>query len=325
MLFKVFDCVFARQAEGSGPCRPGPSCNTQWPVMCFLRLLAGLVFLYAPVNSVAGPARTCGALVSGSAIPVLPSRTGHDASSSRAYTVVARYPHDRNAFTQGLAFYQGALYESTGMHGRSSVRRIDPETGHILDSRRLDRALFGEGLTVANRQLVQLTWKSGSAFTYAPGDLRRTGRFSFEGEGWGVAGLDGKLVVSDGSSRLRFFRAGDFRQAGSLRVTYRGWPVEGLNELEQVDGLLYANVYPGDCIAMINPQSGQVTGWIDLDGLMPLSERRNGAAVANGIAYHPESGDLFVTGKLWPYLFRIKLRAPKDLENRRTAGPDSTG
>ncbi len=225
----------------------------------------------------------------------------------RHYAVIARFPHDRDAFTQGLVFYQGRLYESTGLYGHSSVRMLDLESGSVLKINRLDDTLFGEGLTVLDRALVQLTWRAGRALVYRPFDLGHSARFSYTGEGWGSATIGGQLVISDGSTWLRFFDARTHRQIRRLQVTESGRPLGGLNELEAVDGVLLANIYPGDCIAQIDPTTGNVTAWIDLAGLMPMQERPGGSSVANGIAFDPESGRLFVTGKHWPYLFQIRL------------------
>ncbi|VAW75363.1 Glutamine cyclotransferase [hydrothermal vent metagenome] len=235
-----------------------------------------------------------------------------EAAPTHHFDIIARYPHDQDAFTQGLVMYRGELYESTGLRGRSSVRRLDLESGHVLVSRKLNRTLFGEGLAVVDAQLVQLTWQSGSALVYTPHDLHQTGSFRFSGEGWGSTSIGTQLVISDGSSWLKFLEAGDYRHAASLRVTHNGRPLQGLNELEVVDGLIYANVYPSDCIAQIDPHSGHVVGWIDLGGLMPLSERPHSSAVANGIAYNAGTGDLFVTGKLWPYIYQLKLKIKLD-------------
>lgn len=285
--------------------------------------------MYLPISSeaetYAQAAQHCSASTQKSVSYTTALHTVTEAAPDRRYEVVARYPHDRNAFTQGLTFYQGELYESTGLRGRSSVRKLDLKTGQVLETRRLDRALFGEGLAVANHQLIQLTWQSGSAFIYAPDGLRKAGSFTFSGEGWGIVNIEGQLVISDGSSWLRFINPVDYQQTGTLQVMHRGQPLEGLNELEQVNGLIYANIYPGDCIAMIDPQSGQVVGWIDLAGLMPLSKRKNGTAVANGIAYNPENGYLFVTGKLWPYIYQLKLLKNEALPDKQTALPDVTG
>jgi glutamine cyclotransferase len=281
-----------------------------------LRLLCSafaLLPLYSPAAVVA--AEPTAAVASHcSILPV------HDPSSPRArppetarrtpvyrFEVIARYPHDSEAFTQGLTFHDGDLFESTGLYGRSVIRRVELATGATLTQRHLAEQFFGEGLTSVDGRLVQLTWRAGVAFVYAPADLHKVDEFSIAGEGWGTTTFDGRLVVSDGSSRLRFLDPDDYSDTGTIQVMEAGRPVTGLNELEAVRGLIYANVYPGDCLAMIDPGSGAVTGWLDLDGLMPLSERRDGAAVANGIAYNAQTGQLFVTGKLWPYLYQLRL------------------
>ncbi|TCK18214.1 glutamine cyclotransferase [Thiogranum longum] len=246
----------------------------------------------------------------------------------RPYEIVARYPHDQDAFTQGLTFYRGNLYESTGKYRQSSLRLLDLETGNVLKEQRLSHDLFGEGLTVLGQQLVQLTWKSGKAFLYTPDELRETGGFNINGEGWGATGYRNQLVISDGSAWLRFLDARDYHQLKRLQVKFQGNPVKGLNELETVDGLIYANIYPGDCIAQIDPRSGQVVGWINLEGLMPLSARSHSSAVTNGIAYNAETGELFVTGKLWPYIYKLKLlrrKALPDIRPHHRQAPDDAG
>ncbi|NHZ69607.1 MAG: glutaminyl-peptide cyclotransferase [Thermotogales bacterium] len=235
------------------------------------------------------------------------------------YDIIKRIPHDQTAFTQGLVFYQGKLYESTGLRGESSVRRINPETGTVEQSGRLPGLLFGEGLTVWKHRLLQLTWTSGTGLIHRPGNLSEVGRFRYSGEGWGAAVLDGQLVISDGSSRLRFLDPNNFSPVSSLRVSDQGHAVDGLNELETVDGLIFANIYPGDCIAGIDPESGKVVSWIDLAGLMPLSSRPRTEAVTNGIAYNPENGHWFVTGKLWPYIYEIKIREVHAVPDKQAA------
>jgi len=251
-----------------------------------------------------------------------PPRSDTGAVPVRHITSVARYPHDRNAFTQGLVFYKGELYESTGLRGYSSVRRVDLISGRVLKARHLDKKLFGEGLAVINHQLVQLTWETGSGLIYTPVDLQLIGSFTFGGEGWGSTVVDNRLVISDGTARLRFFTTDTYQQVASLDVRDRGAPVEGLNELESVEGLIYANVYPSDCIAQIDARSGQVIGWLDLGELMPRAERTDRAAVANGIAYNPDTRELFVTGKFWPYIFQIKLLQPEN-PDKQTAGDNA--
>ncbi len=248
-----------------------------------------------------------GLLLAGAVPPAVASAPACRAAPAPGFRVLGRYPHDREAFTQGLVFHQGALYESTGLYGRSTLRRIELGSGRVTDSRRLDGMLFGEGLARLGTRLVQLTWKAGVALLYRLDGLRPAGQFRFRGEGWGLTRLGDRLVLSDGSARLRFIDAEGFGAAGTLRVTDRGRPVVGLNELETVDGLIYANVYPGDCVARIDPASGRVLGWLDLGGLLPLAERRNSASVANGIAWDAASRSLFVTGKYWPYIYRLGI------------------
>ncbi len=291
-----------------GLCRFSPDSNQYLPA---LRILVTLFMLLAACLPLVGLAQTLS-----TPLPVTSSNATVSAPL-RGFEVIARYPHDRAAFTQGLTFYQGHLYESTGIRGHSSIRRVELESGRVLESRHLDDSLFGEGLAVIDHHLVQLTWQSGKAFMYTPVDLSKTGVFNYSGEGWGAVGINRKLVISDGSARLKFINVGDHRQTGSLSVRDGKHPIEGLNELEWVEGLIFANVYPSDYIAQIDPVSGQVVGWIDLGRLMPSSERADSTAVANGIAYNPETGALFVTGKLWPYIYQLKLMETEVLPDKQ--------
>jgi glutaminyl-peptide cyclotransferase len=270
----------------------------------------------------AGAPLGCSALTQDSPY-VSAQRSSVKPAPDQLFEVVARYPHDQGAFTEGLVFYRGELYESTGIHGRSSVRRVDLASGQVLNTRSLDTKLFGEGLTVAADRLVQLTWKSGSAFIYAPEDLEQRGAFQLEGEGWGLTTRDTDLIISDGSPTLRFVSATDYRQTRSLEVTDGGRPLQGLNELEMVEDFIYANVYPSDCIARIDPESGKVAGWLDLRGLLPLSERPDRSAVANGIAWRPETRELFVTGKFWPYIYQLKLLKTDVTPGKRVASSET--
>lgn len=224
-----------------------------------------------------------------------------------SYRVMQRYPHDVNAFTQGLVFYQENLYESTGLSGRSSLRKVDLTSGKILQQRRLENRFFAEGLSVLNNQLIQLTWKSGLAFVYNIEDLKPINKFSYDGEGWGNTVINNQLIISDGSSRLKIMDTENFKIISTINVNENQVPVQGLNEMEIVNGKIFANVWPTDCIAQIEPDSGQITGWINLAGLYPAKDRPHRAAVLNGIAYLKEKDRLFVTGKLWPYLYEIKL------------------
>jgi glutamine cyclotransferase len=222
--------------------------------------------------------------------------------------IVARYPHDRQAFTQGLIYRGGFLYESTGLNGQSSIRRVRLETGEVLQRRAVEERYFAEGMTELAGELYQLTWDSQVGFVYDLGTFEPKRRFSYRGEGWGLTHDGTRLIMSDGSPTLRFFEPASMKEISRLRVTDEGRPVEELNELEFVRGQIYANVWMSDRIAMIDPGSGNVTGWLDLRALDP-GVRRDGNAVLNGIAWDPVADRLFVTGKLWPILFEVKVPA----------------
>lgn len=224
------------------------------------------------------------------------------------YEIVHAYPHDPNAFTQGLVFVDGHLYESTGRQGHSSVRMVDLASGWVLKEYDLSKQYFGEGLTDWGDTLVQLTWTSGVAFVYdrSTFTVRRT--FHYKGEGWGLTHDSASLILSDGSATLRFLDPNSFREIKKLKVRDEdNRPVSDLNELEYVRGQIYANIWHEDRIARISPATGRVLGWIDLSGLLQPSEVSAPEAVLNGIAYDSKSDRLFVTGKLWPKLFEIKI------------------
>jgi glutaminyl-peptide cyclotransferase len=232
--------------------------------------------------------------------PVLPE--------SLRVKVVRSFSHDPGAFTQGLVFHAGRLYESTGLVGQSSLRRIDPHTGAVEAQVALDRVLFGEGLAVAGGRLVQLTWRQGRALLWSL-DLAQQGEFQYAGEGWGLC-YDGRhLIMSDGSDRLVRRDVRTFASAGTLRVRAPTGPVQRLNELECVGDAIYANVWPTSRIARIDARSGDVTAWIDAAGLLTREEARRANAL-NGIAYLPASGRFVLTGKLWPRAFEVEFVAP---------------
>ena len=221
--------------------------------------------------------------------------------------MVHAYPHDPQAFTQGLIYLDGHLYESTGLEGRSTLRMEDLETGRVLQRVDLPAKYFGEGLASWGSTLIQLTWQSHTALVYDRFSFRLLRTFQYFGEGWGLT-ADGKnLILSDGSPTLRFLDPASFRETRRLTVTDRGEPVTDLNELEFVHGQIYANIWHSDRIARISPASGKVLGWIDLSGLLPESQRSSREAVLNGIAWDADHDRLFVTGKLWPKLFEIKV------------------
>jgi glutaminyl-peptide cyclotransferase len=226
------------------------------------------------------------------------------------YRVVRTYPHDPKAFTQGLEYVDGFLYEGTGLNGSSSIRKVKLETGEVIQRRDVGRAYFGEGITVWKNDLIQLTWQSEVAFvydikTFAP---RRT--FAYKGEGWGLT-HDGKnLIMSDGSNELRLLDPVTFAERRRINVTAVGVPLRNLNELEYMKGEILANVWTTDAVARIAADTGRVTGYIDLAGLLNPAEQGS-VDVLNGIAYDEKDDRLFVTGKLWPKLFEITITAPK--------------
>jgi glutaminyl-peptide cyclotransferase len=228
-----------------------------------------------------------------------------------SYEVVRAWPHDRSAYTQGLVFVGGAVYESTGLYGHSSLRKLELASGRVVQQRDLARSYFGEGLTALRNRLYQLTWRSRTGFVYDLASFEPLGEFSYEGEGWGLTNDGRQLIMSDGSPTLRFIDPASYAVVKTLDVHDVDRPVSGLNELEYVRGEIYANVFQTDRIARIDPVSGQVLGWIDLSGLLSAEDRRAPVDVLNGIAYDPAQDRLFVTGKLWPKLFEIKLRAKK--------------
>jgi glutaminyl-peptide cyclotransferase len=225
-----------------------------------------------------------------------------------SFKVVRSYPHDRQAFTQGLEFVDGVLYESTGLNGRSGIRKVNLETGQVLQIQPLDGAYFGEGITVWKNRIVQLTWQSGLGFVYDRQTLQQQRTFRYTGEGWGLTHDGTRLIMSDGSDSgaLRLFDPESLKQVGTLMVKDAGRPVARLNELEFVKGEIFANVWQSERIAVISPSSGRVTAWIDLHGLLDPREAA-GIDVLNGIAYDAKGDRLFVTGKLWPRIFEIQV------------------
>ena len=224
------------------------------------------------------------------------------------YQIVNIWPHDSNAFTQGLIIVDGKLLESTGQEGRSSLRSIELETGKILKKVDVPVPYFAEGIAALNGKVYQLTWEHHLGFIYDLQNFQRVGEFNYDVEGWGLT-TDGKsLILSDGSNRLRFIDPSSFRVTKTISVVDGNTPVRQLNELEFVQGEIYANIWHDDRIATIDPQSGRVTSWIDLTGLIPSSELPDPEAVLNGIAYDQANNRLFVTGKLWPRLFEIKVK-----------------
>jgi glutamine cyclotransferase len=223
------------------------------------------------------------------------------------YTIVHTYPHDPDAFTEGLQYLDGFLYESTGLNGRSSIRKVKLETGEVVQTHDLAQQYFGEGIVTWGTDLFELTWQSGVAFVYDRQTFALKRTFRYIGEGWALTKDAHDIIMSDGSDALRFIDPTTFTERRPrLRVTAGGTPLKNVNELEYVKGEIFANVWMTDFVARIDPQTGNVTGWIDLTNLLSSRERAS-TDVLNGIAYDESNDRLFVTGKLWPKLFEIKV------------------
>jgi len=266
-----------RQAISHGYC-------IRWDRLVLLLVLLAIVF--APGVSAVAATR---------AIPV------------ESYRVIHAYPHDATAFTQGLVFVDGTLYESTGLRGQSSLRMVDMASGRVLQKHDLPAKYFGEGLTDWKSQLIQLTWQSHLGFVYDTFSFRIVRTFSYPWEGWGLTHDSRHLILSDGSSVLHLLDPATFKPVGNIHVTADGQPVLNLNELEYIHGEIYANIWETNRIARISPITGKVIAWIDLSGLRPQPAQQNDNAVLNGIAYDSQHDRLYVTGKLWPNLYEIKL------------------
>jgi glutamine cyclotransferase len=225
-----------------------------------------------------------------------------------SYEVVSSYPHDPSSFTQGLVWHDGALYESTGLKGESKLRRLEFPSGRVRKEVSLASDLFGEGLALVDSRLVQLTWQSHRGFVYDLDTFRQLQEFSYDTEGWGLT-YDGKnLILSDGSSNLFYLDPQTFKPIRKLPVTMNGKPLFELNELEFIEGEIWANVWQTDLIVRIDPSTGRVASFLDLKGLLAPSDKTGREDVLNGIAYDSDKKRIFVTGKLWPRLFEIKLK-----------------
>jgi glutamine cyclotransferase len=235
------------------------------------------------------------------------AQLGHRAGpQSYGFKVVAAYPHDASAFTQGLVVENGQLYEGTGQYGASSIRRVDVKTGRIEKQRAINAMYFGEGITILGGKLYQLTWTSGLAFVYDAATFNVQQTLRYPTEGWGLTHDGRQLIMSDGSATLRFLDPATFETVREITVRDGDRPIDRLNELEYVDGEIWSNVWYDDRIARISPADGTVQGWVDLASLYPRSARGNDS-VLNGIAYDKEAKRLFVTGKNWPQLYEIEI------------------
>jgi glutamine cyclotransferase len=223
------------------------------------------------------------------------------------FRIIHTFPHDTSAYTQGLVYHNGFLYEGTGLNGRSSLRKVRLETGEVVQSVKLAQEYFGEGITLFRNEIVQLTWKSQVAFVYSLNDFRFLRQFDYPGEGWGLTTCGNELYMSDGTDEIRVLDGSTLKEKRRIKVHDGEIAITELNELEFVQGEIFANVWQTDRIARISPRSGKVLGWIDLTGILSAIYRRESDAVLNGIAYDAAGRRLFVTGKLWPSIFEIQL------------------
>jgi glutamine cyclotransferase len=224
-----------------------------------------------------------------------------------SYLIVATFPHDHTAFTQGFAYANGFFYESTGRRTESSLRQVDIETGAVIRSVSLAADFFGEGLTVLDQKLIQLTWQSYTGLIYSLENLSLQQEFYYTTEGWGLTNDGNRLIMSDGSAQIYFLDPANYAIIKTIAVHDTTGPVRNINELEFVNGEIYANIMPSNRIACINPKTGKIRAWIDLSDILQSVKVSSGVDVLNGIAYDSESDRLFITGKLWPVVFEIKL------------------
>jgi glutamine cyclotransferase len=280
-----------------------------------MRQLIGILLLTA-FFAVAGCNGSSGTQTNSLPIDAAPSGTAANGNASRdnapasvyGYEVVNAYPHDSQAFTQGIIFQDGAFIESTGLEHQSTLRRVELQTGKVLQKVDVPPYFFAEGMTLFNGKIYQLTWKGEKGFIYDPKTFEKTGEFKYTGEGWGLTHDADSLILSDGSDRIRFIDPNTYEVKRTISVRDAGHAVEEINELEYVKGEIYANIWHENRIARIDPRDGRVKGWIDLSGLLKPGEVTDEEAVLNGIAYDEQGDRLFVTGKLWPKIFEIKLR-----------------
>jgi len=236
------------------------------------------------------------------------NNTDKESVPKYGYEIVNTWPHDKDAYTQGLVFHESKLLESTGQEGRSSLRLVEPETGKILKKINVPRPYFAEGITLLKGKIYQLTWQHQLGLVYDAESFEKLGEFTYRGEGWGLTNDGSSLILSDGTNRIRFLSPESFQVNKTISVLDGPTPIANINELEYVNGEIYANIWHKELIARIDPHTGRVVGWIDLTGLRALSKTNDNEAVLNGIAYDESNDRLFVTGKLWPKLFEIRVK-----------------
>ncbi|MFH1026095.1 MAG: glutaminyl-peptide cyclotransferase [Nitrospirota bacterium] len=230
-----------------------------------------------------------------------------DGASLYNYKIMNIYPHDSNAFTQGLIYSNGYFFEGIGLYRQSALRKVEVKTGKIIKEYRLPSQYFGEGIAMWNDRLIQLTWREKKGFVYEKDTFSLIRKFFYDTEGWGITQDGNFLIMSDGSANLYFLNPKTFQQVKKIKVRDRDKAIKGLNELEYVRGKVYANVWPTDRIAVINPETGLVDGWLNLTGLRSHLDSPSKADVLNGIAYDAVRDKFFVTGKFWPKVFEIRI------------------
>ena len=280
-----------------------------------MRQLIGILLFTALLG---GAACNGGANTRTNSLPIdaAPTGTAANANVSRGgvapavygYEVVNTFPHDAQAFTQGIIFQDGALLESTGLERHSTLRRVELQTGKVTQKVDVPPYFFAEGMTLFGGKVYQLTWKGEKGFVYDPQTFKKTGEFPYEGEGWGLTHDADSLILSDGSDKIRFIDPNTYQVRRTIGVNDGGRPVLELNELEYVKGEIYANVWHDNRVARIDPQTGRVLAWVDFTGLLKPGEVTDEEAVLNGIAYDEAGDRLFVTGKLWPKIFEVRLK-----------------
>ncbi len=228
-------------------------------------------------------------------------------SPVQSYDVINSFPHDATAFTQGLVIHEGILYEGTGHFGSSNLRLVDLATGDVLKQIDLSEMAFGEGITIFDGKIYQLTWRSGICYIYDLDSFERSGEFFYEGEGWGITHDGTHLIMSNGNAELKFIDPLSYRVVKTVPVWDRDGVVNGLNELEYIDGEIFANILPTDLIARINPDTGEISAWIYLEGLLDETSEEIRSEVLNGIAHDSNTGKLYLTGKYWPRLYEVEI------------------
>jgi glutamine cyclotransferase len=285
--------------------------------MVFITLLAVFNSSCSPVSETVDspgslnptPASTCSPIPEPVDTPGSVNSTGSKEVPVHTYVIINTYPHDRSAFTQGLIYENGFLYEGTGLYQRSTVRRVELETGNVVQLYEMPEQYFGEGITIFEDRIIQLTWRAKEGFVYDKESFELLINFNYPTEGWGITHDGKQLIMSDGTANLYFLDPETFVETGRIQVSDADGPVSRLNELEYINGEIFANIWQSNRIARISPYTGEVVSWIDLRGLLSPEDKTGAVDVLNGIAYDEAGARLFVTGKLWPKLFEIEIVA----------------